>query len=268
MDITSPALPVGQSRLKITGITGRPPRREVFFAGIPHLWFGIVVALEKLGEIFVPDASSNLVPVLSTASLVIFLVLSAGLAIYAWRRGWPLWTAAWYSYAFWLLVIAIAYLVYLLGNDNWILNSVIALGSIAAIGVAYLVLFRYSRLHALLVALFLLPVASQLGLEAIPDTWEAFIALFFGLLAGLASAYAVRYLNWAKGVTAALIANLFAGATLTYICFYQAEIPGFYGDTFGEALLALAGYLGVAVALFLGPWILWGLWDVLKGKIR
>jgi hypothetical protein len=268
MDITSPVQPVEHSQLPLAGVLGRPPWREVLYAGVPHLWLGIAVALGKI-----VGTNNNLVSDVSAASLVLFLIFSAGVAAYAWRHGWPLWTAAWYSYAFWLLVVAVLSLIYLsglylLGENNWILNAVMLLGSIAAIGLGYLVLFRYSRLHALLVALFLLPVASQLGLEAIPDVWEAFIALFFGLLAALASAYIVWSLSWSRGVTAALLANLFAGAALTYISFYQTEIPGFYGDTFAEALQAFLGFLGVAAALFLGPWIFWGGWDILKGKLR
>jgi hypothetical protein len=256
-------MPVEKNQPPLAGIIGRSPRREVFLAGIPHLLFGLVIVLANLTQ-----EHSNLVPGLSTALLGLFLGLSAGVAVYAWKRGWPLWTAAWYSYAFWLLVVAVAYLVYWLGNDNWILNSVMALGSIAAIGLGYLILFRISRLHALLIGLFLLPVASQLGLESIPETWEAFIALFFGLMAGLASAYTVLSSDWAKGVTAALLANLFAGVALTYISFYQTEIPGFYGDTAAEVWLAFLGYLGAAAALFLGPWVLWGGYDLARRKLR
>jgi hypothetical protein len=255
----------------LTAAASRSPRRDSLLAGLPHLLLGVFVASGKLAGILYPQAST--LATLSAASLVFFLILSVAVAAYAWRRGWPLWTASWYSYAFWLLVIALAYLaylpgLYLLGAGNWILNAILLVGSIAAIGLVYMILFRFSRLHALLLGLFLLPVASQLGLESIPNAWEAFIALFFGLLAALASAYAILSLNWPRSVAGALLANLFAGAALTYVCFYQAEIPGFYGDTFAEALLAFLGYFGAVLALYLGPWALWDGYDLARRKLR
>lgn len=237
--------------------------QDVFLAGIPHLLFVLDGVFGNLVQ-----EHSDLDSSISTALLGLFLLSSAGVAVYAWRRGWPLWTASWYSYAFWLLVVAIAYLVYWLGIDNWVLNSVIALGSIAAIALGYLFLFRISHLHALLVALFLLPVAAQFGLESIPNGWEMFIGLFFGLLAALASAYAVWSSIWPKGVKGALFANLLAAVALTYICFYQVEIPGFYGEGILAVFQFFAVYLAAALALFLGPWIFWRGWDVVQGKLR
>lgn len=268
MEIPSPALPVDNHQPPLANMIGHSPWRDVFLAGIPHLWLGIAVAFGKLA-----GDHETLVPNLSLAFLFLFLISSVLVVAYAWRNRWPLWTAAWYSYTFWLLVIGLAYLIslpsaYLLGAANWIANAILLLGSMAAIGLAYLFLFRHSRLHALLVGLFLLPVASQLGLEAIPDAWEAFIALFFGLLAAFVSAYSVWSLSWAKGVTTALFANLCAGAALTYISFFQVEIPGFYGEGILAIFLSFAGYLAVALALFLGPWIFWAGWDFVKEKLR
>ena len=80
----------------------------------------------------------------------------------------------------------------------------------------------------------------------------------------LAAVGILRLRRWDRGVILALTVNLIAGAVLTYICFYQPEIPGFYGDTPVEALAAFAAFFVLACTLFLSPWVFWSLWDRFK----
>jgi hypothetical protein len=164
------------------------------------------------------------------------------------------------GYAAWIAVILLGLLIYRLGNDNWIINLVLIFGALGGIALAYLLVFRSSRIHALLLALFLMPVATQLGLEAIPTNLEAFLGLLFGLLAAGVAALVVHSESWRAGVVFAIAANLISGLALTYVCFYQAEIPGFYGDSLGEAAGAFLVYAGLAVLLYLGPMLFWAIW--------
>lgn len=233
------------------------PWGEPLLAALPHLWVAISVAIDK---IYSPSAPSSFLLDLGTISLIVFLVACLGVVLYAWRHAWPLWSASWMGYAAWIAVILVGLLVYRLGNDNWIINTILIFGALGGIALAYLLIFRASPAHALLLALFLMPVVTQLGLEAIPDSLEAFLGLLFGLLAAGVAALVVNRESWRLGVVLAIAANLISGLALTYVCFYQAEIAGFYGDSFGEAVAAFLVYAGLAVALYLGPPLFWEIW--------
>ena len=206
-----------------------------------------------MGGQYSSQTTSSWLNSLNIASVIIFMGVSLALMVYAWRLEWPLWSASWFFYAAWIGVIVLGYLLFRLAPDAWMINAVLILGGLAGMAVGYLVLYRRSRLHAVLAALFLMPVATQFELEAIPNSLEAFISLLFGTLAALAAIGILRTHSWAQGVIYALTANLVAGIALTYICFYRAEIPGFYGDSFLEAAMAFTFYFVLALALFIGP---------------
>ncbi len=233
------------------------PWMEPLLAALPHLWVALSIAIDK---IYASNAPSSLLLDLGTISLIVFLIACLGVVYYAWRHAWPLWTASWLGYAVWILVILSGLLAYRLGNDNWIINIFLIFGALGGIALAYLLIFRSSRTHALLLALFLMPVATQLGLEAIPTNLEAFLGLLFGLLAAGVAALVVHSESWRTGVVFAIAANLISGLALTYVCFYQAEIPNFYGDSFIEAAGAFLVYAGLTVLLYLGPLLFWAIW--------
>lgn len=258
----APAQPIDPRDAPFVLPTTANPWGEPLLAALPHLWIALSVAFAK---IYTPAGSA---PFSSpgTISLVIFLVVCLGVVFYAWRHTWPLWTASWMGYAAWILIILAGLLIYRLGNDNWIINVILILGALGGIALAYLLLFRSSRTHALLLALFLMPVATQWGLEAIPDDLEAFLALLFGFLAAGVAVMVVRTASWRIGAVFAITANLLCGAVLTYISFYHAEIANFYGDSFTEAAAAFLVYAGLAVLLFLGPPIFWAVWGRLTAS--
>jgi len=233
------------------------PWMEPLLAALPHLWVALSIAIDK---IYASNAPSSLLLDLGTFSLIVFLIACLGVVYYAWRHAWPLWTASWLGYAVWILVILTGLLAYRLSNDNWIINIFLIFGALGGIALAYLLIFRSSRTHALLLALFLMPVATQLGLEAIPTNLEVFLGLLFGLLAAGVAALVVHSESWRAGVVFAIAANLLSGAVLTYISFYHAEIANFYGDSFMEAAGAFLAYAGLAVLLFLGPLLFWAVW--------
>lgn len=248
--------------------TSKIPWRDPLLAALPHLWVGITLAASKLVGLSRPEQTATVFSQVTIISLYAFMALCVAVTIYAWLRGWPLWTASWYGYTAWLLVILVGYLTVSLGDDNWMINYALILGAIGSIALGYLLLFRRMRLHALLVALFLMPVATQLELEAIPDAWESFLALFFGLLAGLVAMYIVRSWDWVTGMALAIAANLLAGALLTYIAFYKVEIPDFYGNTPSEALAAFVTYAGIVMIFYIGPFIFWNVWELFANRRR
>ena len=244
--------------------TTASPKIEPLLAALPHLWIALSAAISKL----YPPANPESLRTPGTLSLILFMLVCLAVAVYALRRNWPLWTASWMGYAVWVFVILAGLLTYRLGSDNWVINMLLVFGALGGIALAYLFIFRRSRTHALLLALFLMPVATQWELEAIPDTLEASLALLFGILAAGVAFIVVRTSSWRVGVVLAIAANLLAGASLTYISFYQAEIPGFYGDSLMEAGSAYLVYAGLAVLLFLGPALFWTAWDRLTSAAR
>jgi hypothetical protein len=243
-----------------------PPWREAFLAGFPHLWLALSLSFGKLVEGSPTGLLTRGVTTFAAASFVVFLGASVLVSLYALLRRFPLWTASWYSYAAWTLVILLGLWTARAGSDNWALTNLLVLGAFGSLLLGYLFIFRHSRLHALLVALFLLPVASQIGLESIPAGWEAVLALVFGALAALVAAFVLRRWEWSTSVALAIGANLLAGLLLVYVAFAETEIAGFYGDSLRDALLAFALYAALTFALFLGPALVWRLIDRLARR--
>lgn len=260
----APAQPIDPQDTPFVLPTTANPRIEPFLAALPHLWIAFSAAISKLYPPANPDSLRN--P--GTLSLILFMAVCLAVGLYALRRGWPLWTASWVGYAVWVLVILAGLLIYRLGNDNWVINIFLIFGALGGIALAYLFIFRRSPTHALLLALFLMPVATQWELEAIPDNLEATLALLFGILAAGVAFIVVRTASWRVGVVLAIAANLLSGVALTYVCFYQAEIPGFYGDSLAEAAIAYFIYAGLAVLLYLGPALVWTAWAHLTAASR
>jgi hypothetical protein len=147
-----------------------------------------------------------------------------------------------------------------MGELPWQLNAILIFSVLGGIALGYLFLFRHYRLHAVLVALFLMPVMTLFFLESIPDNVEALLSLSFGLLAGIAASAVVRWWSWPAGVTVALGANLIAAAALTYVSIYHTEVPNFYGDSYTDAFLTFGLYITFALVLFLGPAVFWRIW--------
>jgi hypothetical protein len=250
------------------------PWSEPLLAGLPHIWVGISIALGNLSSAAAPSSTPALSSggspfyTVSLASLAMFAATCLGVVFFAWRRSWPLWTASWYSYAAWMLVILAGLAAASLGDDLWAINIIFIFGAFGGLLVGYLLLFRSSRLHALLFALFLMPVTTLFFMESLSSGTEAFLSVYFGLLAGLTAIAAVRWWSWPAGVTVALGANLVAGATLTYVSLYLTEIPDFYGDSFADAMLTFGLYFALALLLYLGPLLFWRFWDAFSGRRR
>ncbi len=261
MNAASHAQPLEPTDLPLVNDIHQPPWRDALLAALPHLWLALSLSFSKLLEGPPTGLLNRGVITLTTGLLVVFLGVSVLVSLYAILRGFPLWTASWYSYAAWGVVVLLGLWSASAGGDNWVFNTLLVVGAFGAILLGYLLVYRRSRLHALLMALFLLPVASQIGLESIPAAWEAVLALSFGVLAALVALYLLRSWDWLSGVVLAIGANLLAGLFLTYVAFYQTEIPGFYGDSLVDALSVFVVYAIITLALYLGPALFWRLWD-------
>lgn len=261
MDVSTHAQSLEPADLPLVTDVQAPPWREAFLAGLPFLLIALSAVFSTLKETssgLLARAASNL----DTVTFIFLLASSVLITLYAVLRRFPLWTASWYSFAAWTLVVLLG----LWGNRQGSANSYLVLGAFVCLVLGYLLIFRLSRLHALLVALFLLPVASQMGLESIPAGWEAALALTFSGLAALVAAFVLRSYEWKPGVVLAIAANLLAGTLLTFVAYTQTEIPGFYGDSLGDALSAFLLYMVITLALFLGPALVWRIWDHLSQR--
>ena len=76
-----------------------PRWRAPFLAGLPHLWFGFFIAVERLdGEILTSLPARTLFSA-SQVLAVILLVTSLVVGVYAQRQDHPFWTQSWSSYS-------------------------------------------------------------------------------------------------------------------------------------------------------------------------
>lgn len=240
----------------------QPPWREAFLAALPFLLIALSAVFSALKNASSTGLLASAANNLDVATFVLLLATSVLVTIYAVFRRFPLWTASWYPFAAWTVVVLIG----LSGANQDGGNGYFILVAFGLIVLGYLFLFRFSRLHALLTALFLLPVASQMGLESIPAGWEAALALTSGVLAALVAAFVLRHYEWTPSVVLAIAANLLAGILLIFVAYTQTEIPAFYGETLGEALTAFALYAALTFALYLGPLLIWRLIDHLFSR--
>jgi hypothetical protein len=237
--------------------------REAALAAFPHLFWGIVIGLGKLDQVIFSRSVLETLGYLYVPIAILFFLLTASVLLFAWKRGWPVWSATWYGYAAWGVVVCISLANELLGlTESWIFNNAFILLSLLAMLLGYLALFRRDRLKALLAAFFLLPVLSTATLEFVPDPVEGLLGLLFGLSAALASGWIVRLGAWRFGLGLALALNLLAGVFLSYVSVYLAEFPGASSPPhLGEAIAQMIAYLIVSLIVFTGPWFLWKAWD-------
>ena len=233
-----------------------------FLAGLPHLLMGLLIGVGKLGIVDTYQVSQ-----IGNATIGIELTLLViGMLIYAWRRGWPLWSASWYLYGTWVLLVIIGLTIGSLNlEDSWRYTNAMFLGWILLCIIGYFIILSKSKLHGLLSVAFLFPLLSAMMLEFIPNPIEGWLAIGVGLLAALAAGAIVRIgeLRLALGLVLSL--NLAAGLAWAYIGEYKmldlppgipAHVPKF--SRFLE-LLALYSIFGLGIIAL--PFILRGLWN-------
>lgn len=199
-------------------------------------------------------------------------LLVIGMLIYAWRRGWPLWSASWYLYGTWVVLVIIGLTIESLNlQDSWRYTNAMLLGWILLCIIGYFIVLSKSKLHGLLSVAFLFPLLSVTMLEFVPNPIEGWLAIGVGLLAALVAGTIVRIgeLHPALGLVLGL--NLAVGLAWAYIGEYKmldlppgipAHVPKF--SSFLE-LLALYSIFGLGIIAL--PFIIRGLWNFGRRKL-
>lgn len=242
--------------------------KAAFLAGLPHLIMGLLIGLGKLGflDSFQDSLYGGAIIGIGLA-LLVFTVL-----IFAWRRGWPLWSASWYLYGTWVVIAIIGLTIETLDlQDAWRYTNALTFGWILLCILGYFAIVAKSRLHGLLSIAFLFPVLGVLFLEFIPNPIEGWLAIGLGLLAALAAGVIVRIGEFRLALAIVLSINLFSGIALAYVSEYQMQdiprgIP-VHVPKFSSFLELFAVYCVVALGVVLIPFILRGLWNFGRRKL-
>ncbi|NLE44107.1 MAG: hypothetical protein GX620_05260 [Chloroflexi bacterium] len=232
-------------------------------AGLPHLLMGILVGGSKCGFLQIQQASQTAVGMIG-AGLALCVV---GTLVYAWQRGWPLWSASWYLYGTWVSLVAIGLTIESLNlKESWRYTNAAFVGWILFCVFGYLIIVSKSRLHGLLSIAFLFPLLSTMMLEFIPNPVEGWLTLGVGSLAALATGAIIRIGRLRTALWVTLGSSLAAGLAWAYIAEYMmldlpAGIPA-HTPRFGGFLEMLALYSIFALGIVVLPFIAGGLYDL------
>lgn len=237
-------------------------------SGLPHMLMGLLIGFGKIngaGEDPFSQTASSVIAIL--LGLLVIVVL-----IYAWRGGWPVWSASWYLYGTWVTVVVLGLVIANLPlRDSWRYSNLLFLGWIILCVIGYIALVLKSRLHGLLAVAFLFPFLGILMLEFIPDAVEGWLALSLGILAAVVCGVIVKIGELRTAVLLVLVYNLFAGLALAYISEYQMRdlppgVPAHVPEI-STFIVTLGVYSLVVLGILAIPIILKGLWDLVRRKL-
>ena len=252
-----------------TPIEGQPGSwRAAFLAGLPHLLMGALIGIGKLQSTTTYQLSET-VSVIVGISLMILVV---AMLVYAWRRGWPLWSASWYGYGLWAFMALATYGISELNlHESWRYTNAMFVGWLAIWGIGYLYLFFHDRLRALLSIFYFVPLLGVMMLEFIPNPIEGWLAIGLGLLTALTAGTIVRLGNYRITLGLVIGVNLIAALTLAYIGEYQIKdlptgIPA-HAPKFTNFLELLALYTIVALLLMGTPFLIQGIVNFGRRKL-
>lgn len=238
-----------------------------FLAGIPHLLMGLLVGLGRLAGIYVYETSQTIEIIIGTA----LALLVVGILIFAWRHGWPLWSASWYLYGTWVSVAIIGLTIERLNlEESWRYTNALFLGWILLCIIGYFIILSKSKLHGLLSVAFLFPMLGVMLLEFIPNPIEGWLTIGLGLLTALTAGAIVRLGDFRFGLGLVLGLNVVAGLSLAYISEYKMhDLPNGISHIpkFGNFLEILAFYSIFGLGVVALPFILRGLWNFGRRKL-
>ena len=236
-------------------------------AGLPHFLMGLLIAIGKF-----LDPAARLNQNLAAIAGTILGLLVIGMLLFAWRRGWPLWSASWYLYGAWVTLAIINLTIDKLNlHDSWRYTNALFLICVLVCIVGYFALLQKSKLHGLLSIAFLFPLLSVQMIEFVPNPIEGWLAISLGLLSALAAGEIVRIGDFRFALLIVLGINLAAGVLWAYISEYKmldlpAGIPA-HIPQFGRFLEFFGFYAIFGLGIIILPFILRGLWNFGKNKL-
>lgn len=242
---------------------------EAILGGLPHFLMGSLIATNKflnVVENYPKSRDVSLVYGICLGMLVIVILLLA------WRRGWPTWSASWYGYPTFIVMVLMFYGVIRFNlPESWRYTNTLFLGWLAMWGIGYLYLFFKDRIKALLAIFFLLPLLGVEILEFIPDLIEGWLALGIGLMDALVAGIIIRRGNYRLASRLVVGVNLVAALILAYTGEYLiADLPPNYiyqTPSFSNFLELLILYGIVALVLMGTPFILQGMANFLRPRL-
>jgi len=232
-----------------------------FLAGLPHLLLGLLIGFGMFTNLTI-----QLYVNISNALAISLGFVVLAVLVYAWRRGWPLWSASWYFYGSWVSLAIIALgLERLQMRELWRYSNAINVGWLGLCILGYFVILTKSRLHGLLSVAFIFPMLSILIMEHIPNPIEGWLGIVAGVLGFLVVGSVVRSGDFYSGLRIVLGANLAFGLTWAYISEYKAldlpsDIP-LHVPQFTNFLVYFAFYSIFGIGVVAIPFILRGLWN-------
>lgn len=242
--------------------------QAAFLAGLPHILMGLLIGLSK----FLTTATSHPSRTASTIVGASLMGLVVAMLFFAWRRGWPLWSASWYGYGVWAAMALVSLAISQLElEESWRYTNALYLGWLGLWILGYFYLLAKDRLKALLAVAFLFPMFGILFLEFVPNPIEGWLAIGLGLLSALTSGAIVRRGDFRLGLRSALGVNVAIGLALAYVGEYQtADLPLSLQQTLSLSNFAglLTLYLVLALGLIGGPLLLRNLWHSALTRVQ
>jgi hypothetical protein len=240
---------------------------EAFLAGLPHL---LIALLLGLGRVPIFDSQQMKQTIFALLGISLASIVAATL-IFAWRKGWPLWSASWYLYGTWVIYAILEQAIVSLDIDNaWRYADFLFLGWIVFCIIGYFVLLSKSNLHGLLAVAALFPMLSLTMMDFVPDPIEHGFAIFVGLLAALTAAAIVRKGEFRFALGLVLGLNLIVGLASSYISEYKIRtvLPNgiIHTPEFSDFLLGVGFNAFFGIGLLALPFILSGIWNFGKRK--
>lgn len=179
---------------------------------------------------------------------------------FAWRRGWPLWSASWYGYGTWTVMALISFVSSQLELDEeWRFGYGLFVSWIGVCIIGYLYILSKDQLRALLTVAFLFPMLGIAFLEFVPAFIEGWLAIGLGLLTALTAGAIVRLEDLHIGLLLAFGTNLVTGLALAYVGEYQAsDLPAhiYHAPTSSNFAELLTLYSIVTLGIIGGPLLL------------
>ena len=236
-------------------------------AGLPQLLLGVLISLGKFSVFDIYDNSQ----ILSVIVGITLFIMCVAVLVYAWRRGWPLWSATWYLYGIWGIIAILSLTIESLNlEESWRYTNVLFLSWMLICVIGYFLLLIKSKMHGLLSVAFLFPILGTIMFEFIPNPIEAWFAIGVTLLAAISAGVIIRIGDFRLSLGLVLGFNTIVGLVWAYISEYKmldlpagipVHVPKF--SNFFE-FLALYSIFGLGIVAL--PFIFRGLWNMGKRK--